>query len=65
MLDAYEDMFSWHVTSNWLPANNYPMTITAGEIYAVLYHKDDSDDWWYAFSEADAEYGIMTKGVRP
>jgi len=65
VLDAYEDMSSWHVTSNGLPASDYPMTITAGEIYAVLYHKDDGDDWWYAISEEDAEYGIMTKGITP
>ena len=39
--DAYEDFKDKPLTRNWLPADNYPMEIRQGEVYAIRYTLTD------------------------
>lgn len=67
VIDGYADFSQWEQINDGLPANNYPMDLNINDSYALLYHYDSGEKWWYAVSKEDTEYGfgIVTWCVQP
>ena len=52
LVDAYETFSQWEASGDNRPGNTYPMTVRAGEAYAIHYHCwDGTDFWWYGVCE--------------
>ena len=52
LVDAYDTFSQWEASGDNRPGNTYPMTVRAGEAYAIHYHCwDGTDFWWYGVCE--------------
>ena len=48
LADAYDALSQWERSGDALPGNEYPMSVRAGEAYAIHYTCwDGTDFWWY------------------
>ena len=52
LVDAYETFSQWEGGGDDLPGDEYPMSVRAGEAYAIHYACwDGTDFWWYGVCE--------------
>ena len=58
--DAYGDLSQWERSGGALPGNEYPMSVTAGEAYAIHYACwDGTDFWWYGVCDGEWRDSVL------
>ena len=58
--DAYGDFSQWERGGGTLPGNEYPMSVTSGESYAIHYRCwDGTDFWWYGVCDGEWRDGVL------
>lgn len=62
LADAYETFSQWERSGDTLPGSEYPMSVRAGETYAIHYRCwNDTDYWWYGVcGGAREDDGLLT-----